>query len=160
MNPAPVDPSLTADEVRELLGLRPLPVEGGWWAQTHLDEVSGAIYYLVAAGERSRLHRLHAREIYHFHAGAPLAVTLVDEDGGSGVQQRIVGPDLRAGQRPQAVVAPGVWQGSVSTGAWSLVGTTMAPPFDPARCEFADGAVVARLTRRFPEHADAIAALA
>ncbi len=149
-----MNPDLTFDQVREILGLVPLPVEGGWWAQTHLDEVSGAIYYLLGPGDRSRLHRLHAREIYHFHAGAPLALTLIDEDTGAGsVRSVTLGADLVAGQRPQAVVPPGVWQGSVSTGEWTLVGTTMAPPFDPDRCQFPDAAAVSRLQVRFPEHA-------
>ncbi len=142
---------LSAAEVKALLGLEPLAVEGGWWTQTHRDERSSAIYYLLERGERSRLHRLDGPEIYHFHAGAPLALTLVDADG---VCELVVGADLAAGQRPQAVVAAGVWQGSTSTGDWTLVGTTMAPPFHPAGCEFATADQVAELAARYPDHAD------
>jgi predicted cupin superfamily sugar epimerase len=42
----------------------------------------------------------------------------------------VLGSDLRAAQRPQLVVPPGVHQGASTTGAWSLVGTTTAPPYD------------------------------
>lgn len=148
---------LSFGEVRDLLGLQPLAVEGGWWAQTHLDSVSGAIYYLLGPGDHSRLHRLHAREIYHFHGGAPLELVLVDDGG---LRVVTLGMDLRAGQRPQVVVPPGVWQGSVTTGDWSLVGTTMAPPFDPERCEFADRTTLGQLCRRFPHQADLLTRLA
>jgi len=43
----------SARDVRDALGLVSLPKEGGWWAQTYLDEVSSATYYLLAAGEHS-----------------------------------------------------------------------------------------------------------
>jgi predicted cupin superfamily sugar epimerase len=40
-----------------------------------------------------------------------------------------MGDDLVAGQRPQVVVPAGVWQGSSTCGEWTLLGTTMAPPY-------------------------------
>ncbi len=144
---------LSGADVKALLGLEPLPVEGGWWTQTHRDRHSSAIYYLLERGERSRLHRLDGVEIYHFHAGAPLALVLVD---GSEVNEVVLGADLAAGQRPQVVVPAGVWQGSQSTGDWTLVGTTMAPPFDEAGCEFASPSQVEELAARHPDHADLI----
>ncbi len=148
---------LTAAEVRRILGLEPLPVEGGWWAQTHRDEASSAIYYFLERGECSRLHRLDSPEIYHFYAGAPLALTLVDDVG---VREVLVGPDLAAGQRPQVTVPAGVWQGSVSVGEWTLVGTTMAPPFTVEGCEFVDEALMAELVARYPSSADRLRRLA
>ena len=40
-----------------------------------------------------------------------------------------MGDDLAAGQRPQVVVPAGVWQGSSTCGEWTLLGTTMTPPY-------------------------------
>jgi hypothetical protein len=40
-----------------------------------------------------------------------------------------LGPDLAAGERPQAIVAKGHWQRARSLGAWTLVGCTVAPGF-------------------------------
>jgi predicted cupin superfamily sugar epimerase len=41
-----------------------------------------------------------------------------------------LGPDLRAGQRPQHVVPAGAWQAAESLGAWTLVGCTVSPAFE------------------------------
>jgi hypothetical protein len=122
-----VTTALTAEDVIEILGLRPLEHEGGWWAQTHLDTHGSAIYYLLRTGERSHLHRLPGPEVYHYHAGAPLELLLLHADGT--VSTPRLGPDLAAGERPQLVVPGGTWQGSRSAGAWTLAGTTMAPAF-------------------------------
>lgn len=46
------------------------------------------------------------------------------------IDEPVLGPDLASGHRPQLVVPAGTWQGSSPHGAWSLVGTTTAPPFD------------------------------
>lgn len=144
--------STSADEVREALGLVPMPVEGGWWVQTQLDEVSSAIYYLLEAGEHSRLHRLASREIYHYYAGAPLDLLVVDPDGEP--ERVLVGRDVAGGQSPQFTVPAWSWQGSTSAGAWTLVGTTMAPPFAPDGCEFVSRQGLEALAAEHPGSAD------
>lgn len=110
------------------LGLEPLEHEGGMFKQNHLDTHSSAIYYLLAAPDFSALHSLSSVEVYHWYAGAPLQLLLLHPDGRA--EQRLLGPDADAGQLPQIAVAAGVMQGSSPAGEWSLVGTTMAPPFD------------------------------
>lgn len=117
----------TADEVAELLGLVPLPREGGRWAQTHLDAHGSTIHYLLAAGERSHLHLLPGPEVWFFHAGDPLDLLLLHPDGGG--ERVLLGPDPDAGHRTQLLVPGGVWQGATTTGAWTLVGTAMAPAY-------------------------------
>lgn len=111
-----------------MLGLEALPHEGGLFRRTFADAHSAAIYYLLDAGDFSALHRLTAVETYHFYAGAPLRMLLLHPDGGG--TEPVLGTDLAAGQRPQLVVPAGTWQGSRSTGEWTLVGTVTAPPFD------------------------------
>jgi predicted cupin superfamily sugar epimerase len=122
------------ERVAALLGLQPLPDEGGLYRQTFADAHSSAIYFLLLAPEFSALHRLAATETYHWYAGSPLRMLLLsgngDGDGDGGrVDEPTLGPDLDAGERPQIVVPAGTWQGSSPAGAWALVGTTMAPPF-------------------------------
>ena len=120
-----------AAEVVARLGLARHP-EGGWYRETWRDDSGGrgagtAIYYLLAAGERSHWHRIDATEIWHWYAGAPLDLAL-SFDGVAVLRHRL-GPDLAADQRPQLVVPPGAWQSALSTGAWSLVGCTVSPAF-------------------------------
>ena len=119
---------VTAAEVAELLGLEPLPGEGGLFRRTHFDAHSSAIYYLLVTPDFSALHTLTATETYHWYAGSPLRLLLLHPGGR--VEEPVLGPDLAAGERPQAVVPAGTWQGSTSAGGWTLVGTTTAPPFD------------------------------
>ena len=40
-----------------------------------------------------------------------------------------MGPDVLAGQSPQQVVAPGVWQSARPLGRYALVGATVTPAF-------------------------------
>ena len=127
---------MTADEVISLLALEPLPGEGGMFAQHYADRHSTAIYFLVRPGDFSALHRLRGPEIYHFYAGAPLQMLLLHPGGK--VERPVLGNDLTAGQRPVRAVPPGVWQGSRTTGEWSLVGTTMAPGFEEEMFEIGD----------------------
>jgi predicted cupin superfamily sugar epimerase len=132
---------LSAADVIRVLDLRPHP-EGGHYRETFRDprhdgdgrSVSTAIYFLLAAGERSHWHRIDAVEIWHWHAGAALALKIAGRDGVATVR---LGADLAAGERPQAVVPAGAWQAAQSLGAWTLVGCTLAPGFDFSRFEVA-----------------------
>lgn len=145
---------VTAEEIVTLLGLEPLPEEGGLFRRTYRDDYSTLIYLLLAGADFSALHVLETTEVYHWYAGAPLQLLLLRPDGSS--SQMLLVPDLRAGQRPQLVVPAGVWQGSSSVGSWSLAGTTMAPAFSW------DGFLLgerADLTRRYPTVAAQIASL-
>jgi uncharacterized protein len=142
------------DEIIRILGLRPLPVEGGLWAQTWRDEHCTAIYYLLVDPEFSALHRLPHTEVFTYHAGAPVRMLLLHQDGHVGRPE--LGTDLAAGQRPQVVVPPGVWQGGRTLGSWSLLGTVVVPPYTDDIVEFGDGA---DLAGRYPEHAEEIRAL-
>ena len=127
-------PPMSASHVIRLLGLEPHP-EGGWFRETFRDErrsesgraASTAIYFLLAAGEVSRWHRVDAAEVWHFHAGAPLLLTLSPD--GNQISEVRLGTDLAGGERPQAVVPAGHWQSAVSLGPWTLVGCTVAPGF-------------------------------
>ncbi|MFP5077336.1 cupin domain-containing protein [Rhizobium sp. YIM 134829] len=132
---------MTADAIIAALGLEPHP-EGGCYRQTFRDSAGGerghstAIYYLLRAGERSHWHRVRdAAEVWHYYAGDPLTLRMAAE-GGS-VEETELGPDILAGQRPQAIVPADVWQSAESRGAFTLVGCTVAPGFDFSAFEMA-----------------------
>ncbi len=139
---------MNADQVISILGLEPLPSEGGMWTRIWLDDHGSAIYFLMRPGDFSAMHRLHAPEIWHHYLGAPASMLLL-HPGGS-VDQPLLGKDLKEGQRPCVTVPAGVWMGASTTGDWSLVGATMAPPWHPDRFELGD---CADLTGQYPRAA-------
>ena len=132
---------MDADAIIALLGLSPHP-EGGHFRETYRHQPieggrghSTAIYYLLKAGEVSHWHRIDAAEIWHWYAGAPLALSIAEAGGTP--ETLALGPDLAAGARPQAIVPPKAWQSARSHGLWSLVGCTVSPAFDFAGFELA-----------------------
>ena len=133
----------TAADVIRLLALAPHP-EGGHFRETFRDArridggraASTAIYFLLARGERSHWHRLDVAEAWHWHAGAALVLETAAHDRGP-VTRLALGPDLAAGERPQAIVPARAWQAAHSLGDWTLVGCTAAPGFEFAGFELA-----------------------
>ena len=122
-----------ADEIIAELDLVPHP-EGGHFRETFRDSAPGgrpwstAIFYLLKADEVSRWHRVDAAEVWHWYAGAPLALS---QSTGSGPPATgILGNDIARGERPQIVVPARVWQSARSQGDWTLVGCTVAPGFE------------------------------
>lgn len=171
---------ITAEDVKRILGLQPHPREGGWYVRTYeSDELlvpsafaagrypgprrtGTAIYYLLEPHTFSEMHRLRSDEVFHFYAGDPVEMLqLAADDNGApkGPGSRIViGKDLLAGERPQAVVGRSIWQGSrlVPGGRWALLGCSVSPGF-----EFEDYEDVPRrdLLDRWPGWHDLITAL-
>jgi len=133
---------LTAAEVIRRLELKPHP-EGGHFRETFRDTrqvesgrraASTAIYFLLAHGERSHWHRVDAVEIWHYYAGAPLKLSVVD---GATEQIFRLGADIHADEIPQVTVPARAWQAAESLGDWTLCGCTVAPGFEFAAFELA-----------------------
>jgi predicted cupin superfamily sugar epimerase len=133
-------PFPTAAEIIDKLKLAPHP-EGGHFRETFRDSrlidgraASTAILFLLARGERSHWHRIDAVEVWHFYAGAPLKLEIVD-----GAKEEIVrlGTDVHADEIPQVTVPARAWQAAETLGEWTLCGCTVAPGFDFAGFELA-----------------------
>ncbi|GAA6202206.1 cupin domain-containing protein [Aquicoccus sp. SU-CL01552] len=122
----------TAKQIIETLNLHRHP-EGGWFAETWRADTPGrasgtCIYFLLTEGEASHWHRVDATEIWHYHAGAPLLLSLSATDAGP-AQDHLLTPDLATG-RPQIIVPEHHWQAARSTGAYTLVSCTVSPGFE------------------------------
>ncbi len=123
-----------SDRVIELLGLQPHP-EGGHYVETWRGplgadgrSVATAIQFLLRRGERSHWHRVDADEIWLFHAGAPLRLSIAHAD--QRIDRHRLGLDLDGGELTQLVVPAHAWQAAESDGDWTLVSCVVAPGFE------------------------------
>jgi len=133
-------PTGRAAELIETLGLTPHP-EGGYFREifrsrrmVRTDDgrserwAATTIYYLLAAGDFSRLHRVASDELWHFYEGAPLELHMLNQQS-SEHRAFHLGP-VGADSSPVHVVPAGAWQAARSIGAYSLMGCTVAPGFE------------------------------
>ena len=77
----------TAEDLIAKLGLEQHP-EGGWYRETWRADAAGgergsatAILFLLKTGESSHWHTVDATEIWLWHAGNPLDLSLADPTG-------------------------------------------------------------------------------
>ena len=140
------------EDVIEILELEPLPFEGGLWKKSCYSDITmpdgtlgypndrplyGAIYYLLTPESFSKMHRLLQDEIWYHHQGPAVRLLLVYPDGKSEV--KILGQDLKNGERPQIRVPRGTWQGAAMVPTkpqdpedetpFTLMSTSMAPEY-------------------------------
>jgi predicted cupin superfamily sugar epimerase len=131
---------LSADATIARLGLQPHP-EGGWYRETWRGPagpdgraVATAIHFLLKNGERSHWHRVDAHEVWLWHEGDPLRLSLAVSDDGP-VREVTLG-----GEAMQQVVEPGEWQAAEplpGAAGYTLVSCMVAPGFDFAGFELA-----------------------
>jgi predicted cupin superfamily sugar epimerase len=146
-----------------LLELAPHP-EGGYFRETYRSQRVGPdgragstlIYFLLAPGQVSKLHRIDADEGWHLYLGGPLEIHEFDaaRPHESPIVTRL-GTDIVHGERPQHVVPAGRWFGVVlAAGApYALVGCCVAPGFEFEHFELGDRETLVRV---FPGAAEAI----
>jgi len=149
------------------LKLNPHP-EGGFYRETYRsgEEIttglpprfSGprnyatAIYFLLRAEDKSRLHRIKSDELWHFHGGDSLNIFLLTSGG---LVTKRLGANLELGDQPQIVVPANHWFGAkvADGGHYTLSSCTVAPGFDFKDFEMADRR---ELTREYPLQAEII----
>lgn len=141
----------------ETLELEPHP-EGGHYrrihastveveANGHLRPAMTAIRYLLAAGERSRWHRVDADEAWHWQQGGVLELWQFDAHRRALARARL-GPSPD-GEGVSHIVPAGTWQSAHAGGEAALVVCTVAPGFVWEGFELLpDGGEAARELRR------------
>ncbi|MFL9870473.1 cupin domain-containing protein [Paraburkholderia megapolitana] len=149
--------------------LKPHP-EGGFFSETYraADGVhregsnerrsaSTAIYYLLCDGAHSSWHRIRSDEVWHFYAGEPLDVHVLD-NAGQLTTHRLGNALTHPDTVFQAVVPAGLWFAAecVDPASFALVGCTVAPGFEFSEFELADAEA---LRQAWPQHDALIARL-
>lgn len=157
------------EKLVERFSLQPHP-EGGFYRETYrcAHQVAGthhpqpraastAIFYLLANSAYSAWHRIDADEIWHFYAGQPLLVHVLDSTGLHTYQ--LGNPLLDLQSSFQVVVPAGCWFAAelAHGSSYALAGCTVAPGFEFSRFQLAD---TAALHRDYPNHAALIKRLA
>jgi uncharacterized protein len=161
-----------ADEWIAMLSLLPHP-EGGYYREMYRSSGTIAaqalpaqhggprayvtsIYFLLKSGACSRLHRLRSDELWYFHAGSPLTISVIDS-AGMAAHHRL-GADCRNGEALQCAVPAECWFGARvdEPDAFSLISCAVAPGFDFADFELGERQ---NLLKKFPHHHDLIIAL-
>lgn len=135
---------MTTSPIVDALELAPHP-EGGWFRETYRSahsftpdgypdprSAATAIYFLLHPGERSRWHVVRSDELWLWHCGGPLTMSLAGDGTDPGEPgATLLGPDVTAGHRPQILVPGGTWQSAEPAGAEPvLVSCVVAPGFD------------------------------
>jgi predicted cupin superfamily sugar epimerase len=106
-----------------------------------------SIYYLLQAGEVSRIHRLRSDELWCLLSGGPLVIHGLHPDGRHTAVK--LGSALAQEERLVTVVPQGVWFGAMvlDPGAFALVDCTVIPGFEFGDFELGDRA---QLLAAFP----------
>lgn len=121
--------------------------EGGYYSQSYSSPLtingeliglnrdtsrplSTSIYFLLSDEEVSHFHRLKSDEIWYYHGGETLIVSIINTDGE--LKKYRLGMDLESGEIPQIVVPAGAIFGSyVESGkGTSLVGCMVSFGFN------------------------------
>jgi hypothetical protein len=140
--------------------------EGGWYKQTYKsnEEIgadalperfgasrafSTAIYFLLEKGNFSAFHRIKSDECWHFYAGEPLFIYIIEQTG----ELKIIslGSNHEKGQSFQYVVPADCWFASCPApgSEYCFVGCTVSPGFEFEDFELADAT---ELSVMYPQH--------
>lgn len=160
--------------------------EGGHYRETHRDSVrvarllgpatpgnetgsiarsaSTCIYYMLCDGAYSAWHRIRSDEVWHFYAGDPLDVHVIDAAGRL-VTHRLGNALVDNDAAFQVIVPSGCWfsaecssrAADAEASGFAFVGCTVAPGFEFSDFELAD---VDTLAATYPNHAAIIRRLA
>lgn len=130
------------DDLITQLCLQPHP-EGGFYREYYRADVmvstargmrpaSTAIYFLLGPTDISRLHRIQSDELWCWHSGGLITLTVIAADGT--LTQHVLGPPSQGGSYT-IVVRAGQWFGATTNNQGVLVSAVVAPGFDFADFE-------------------------
>ena len=111
--------------------------EGGWFrrcitSQLDVETQYGArsavtsIYYLLCAGEYSRLHRVRNDEVWHFLQGDDIMLAIASEDFSYFSENKL---GAIPAESRSILVPASYWQAARPLGAYALLACTVAPGF-------------------------------
>jgi len=134
-----------ASELIEKLKLIPHP-EGGFYREFYRSDhlltekelpegyqntrnLGSIIYYMLKSDDVSAYHKLRSDEIWHFHAGSPFILHLIDNDGNH--KKIHLGNSIHLGEVPCFVIPAGFYFGAEVSeeNSYALASCTVLPGF-------------------------------
>ena len=86
-------------------------VEGGWFSEVYTApfdkdgrSLAGSIYFLLDRGEVSRFHVIDCDEIWYYHEGCGMKITVLTENGR---EEFLLGSRVSEGERAMVVIPKG-----------------------------------------------------
>lgn len=151
-------------EIIKQLDMQPHP-EGGYYKETYRSmdlclngtrSLKTVIYFLLRSEDVSHFHRIKSDEMWYYHAGSPLIVHSIDEQGN--YKEQKVGINFLDGEIPQYLVPKNTIFGSsvLEKNSYSLVSCSVSPGF-----EFEDFELFkqSELLKQYPSHSEIITKL-
>ena len=138
---------MTAQELINALDLKPHP-EGGWYRETwRADAKDGeraaasAVLYMIQPGQRSNWNRVNAHEIWLWHAGDPVDVSIA-EGVAEPVRTVRLGGRVTQGEALQLIIPADQWQAAEpapdGAAGYTLISCIVAPAFEFSGFELAE----------------------
>ncbi|MBQ7470435.1 MAG: cupin domain-containing protein [Pseudobutyrivibrio sp.] len=109
--------------------------EGGWFVEVYTAPfekdgrpLAGSIYFLLDKGEISHFHQIDCDEIWYFHEGCGMKVTMLTDEG---KQEFLLGNDVEKGQRAMVLIPKGAIFGAENLDAdgFTFVSCATTPNF-------------------------------
>ena len=138
-------------------------VEGGFFSEMYTAPfehehrpLAGSIYYLLDAGEVSRLHQIDCDEIWYYHEGCGMRITALS---GGEKREYLLGGKVSDGERASVVIPAGCLFAAenLQDDGFSFVSCITVPKFSQAGYRLIDKA---ELRERCPAYYDELAHLA
>ena len=113
-------------------------IEGGSFAEVYTAPfeadgrpLAGNIYFLLEAGEVSRLHVIDSDEIWFYHEGCGMKISVLAE---TGREEILLGKDVVNGERAMAVIPKGCAFGAenLDPDGYTFVSCVTTPQFEYA----------------------------
>ncbi len=133
-------------------------VEGGWFRETYQSDdkindnsICTSIYFLLDENNFSAYHRLTSDEIWYYHEGNPLHISMIDPSGE--IKDVVLGSDIDKGEQLFYVVPKGYIFASYVDQGFSIVSCVVSPGFT-----YDDFKLFKRdeLLKAYPKHKDMI----
>ena len=140
--------------------------EGGWFSEVYTSTArskerafSGSIYYLLDGPEISHFHQIDCEEIWYYHEGCGLKITMLFPDDPERCEEHLLSPRLAEGGKVMVAIPKGAIFAAenLQKDSYTFMSCATCPAFQYEGFQLVPKEEISRM---FPEHAEKILRLA